>query len=111
MRKTRVFQRDAYISVDFFKKKTEVVRLKNLEGEPGPLDVSIELGAGKGKKLIYFDQLNVSDTNAIGMELELFADAIMNDEQTAVTAEAGMAALEVAHQINEKIQASLNILA
>ncbi|MFM9051179.1 MAG: Gfo/Idh/MocA family protein, partial [Bacteroidota bacterium] len=110
MRKTRFFQRDAYISVDFFKKKTEVVRLKNLEGEPGPLDVSIDLGAGKGKKLIYFDQPTVEDSNAIGMELDLFADSIMNDSPTAVTVEEGMAALHVAHQVNDKIQASLNTI-
>ncbi|MEY4593916.1 MAG: hypothetical protein RIQ47_326 [Bacteroidota bacterium] len=109
MRKTRFFQRDAYISVDFFKKKTEVVRLKNLEGEPGPLDVSIDLGT-KGKKLIYFDQPNVEESNAIGMELDLFAASIMNDQPTAVPVEDGLAALHVAHQINEKIQASLNIL-
>jgi predicted dehydrogenase len=111
MRKTRFFQRDAYISVDFFKKKTEVVRLKNLEGEPGPLDVAIDLGADKGKKLIYFDQPSVEETNAIGMELDLFADAILNDQPVAVSVEEGLAALHVAHQVNEKIQASLNILA
>lgn len=111
MRKMRFFQRDAYLSVDFFKKKTEVVRLKNFEGEPGPLDVSIDLGNGKGKKLIYFDQPSVSETNAIGMELDFFADAILNDHVTAVPVEDGLAALQVAHLINEKINASLNVLA
>ncbi|MFM7216822.1 MAG: Gfo/Idh/MocA family protein [Bacteroidota bacterium] len=111
MRKTRFFQRDAYISVDFFKKKTEVVRLKNLEGDPGPLDVAIDLGNDKGKKLIYFDQPSVEETNAIGMELDLFADSILNDQPVAVSVEEGLAALHVAHQVNEKIQASLNILA
>ena len=111
MRKTRFFQRDAYVSVDFYKKKTEIVRLRNLEGEPGPLDVAIDLGEGKGRKLIYFDQPAISETNAIGMELELFADAILQDLPTAVTVEEGLSALQVAHQINEKINASLNILA
>lgn len=111
MRKTRFFQRDAYVSVDFYKKKAEVVRLKNLEGEPGPLDVTIELGPGKGKKVIYFDQPQIPDTNAIGMELDLFADSILQDKTTAVPAEDGLAALDIAHQINDKIQASLNILA
>lgn len=110
MRKTRFFQRDAYISVDFYKRKSEVVRLKNFEGEPGPLDVTIDLGPGKGKKQIYFDQPQVLETNAIGMELDLFADSIVNDKPTAVTVEDGFAALQVAHQINDKIQASLNIL-
>ncbi|MFM2135941.1 MAG: hypothetical protein RL021_1341 [Bacteroidota bacterium] len=111
MRKMRFFQRDAYLSVDFFKKKTEIVRLKNLEGDPGPLDVSIDLGPGKGKKLIYFDQPSIMETNAIGMELDLFADSIMQDQPTAIPVEDGLAALEVAQQINDKINASLNVLA
>lgn len=111
MRKMRFFQRDAYLSVDFYKKKTEIVRLKNLEGEPGPLDVAIDLGPNKGKKLIYFDQPSIPETNAIGMELDFFADSIMQDQPTAVPVEDGLAALEVAQQINDKINASLNILA
>ncbi len=45
------------------------------------------------------------------MELDLFADSILQDKTTAVPAEDGLAALDIAHQINDKIQASLNILA
>ena len=111
MRKSRFFQRDAYISVDFLKKKTEVVRLKNVVGEPGPLDITIDLGNGKGSKQIYFDNLKVEEGNAIRMELELFIQSILNDQPTAVTAEDGCKALEVAHRVMEKLNASLNILA
>jgi predicted dehydrogenase len=110
MRKTRFFQRDAYISVDFLKKKTEVVRLKNLSGEAGPLDITIDLGNGKGTKVIYFDNLKVGESNAIKMELEQFIQAIMNDEATPVPIEDGYHALQVAHQVMEKINASLNVL-
>ncbi|NNC85319.1 MAG: Gfo/Idh/MocA family oxidoreductase [Bacteroidia bacterium] len=105
MRKTRFFQKDAYISVDFLEKKSEVVRLKNLEGEPGPLDVSIDLGA-KGKKLIYFDHPRVEESNAIREELKSFAEAIVNNTETAVTIEDGHNALHVAHQIVEKLKTS-----
>jgi len=111
MRKTRFFQRDAYISVDFLKKKTEVVRLKNLSGEAGPLDITIDLGNGKGTKLIYFDNLKVGESNAIKMELELFIQSIMNDEATPVPVEDGYHALQVAHQVMEKLNSSLNVLA
>ena len=111
MRKSRFFQRDAYISVDFLKKKTEVVRLKNVVGEPGPLDITIDLGNGKGSKQIYFDNLKVEEGNAIRMELELFIRSILIDEPTPVTAEDGCNALEVAHRVMEKLNASLNILA
>jgi predicted dehydrogenase len=111
MRKSRFFQRDAYISVDFLKKKTEVVRLKSVTGEPGPLDIVIDLGKDKGSKQIYFDTLKIEEGNAIKMELELFIQSVMNDSQTPVTANDGRRALEVAHQVMEKLNASLNILA
>ena len=111
MRKSRFFQRDAYISVDFLKKKTEVVRLKNLEGEPGPLDITIDLGKDKGSKIIYFDQPRIEDSNAIKSELIHFIKAIENDEPIPVTAEEGLLALTIAHQVMDKINASLNVLA
>ncbi len=111
MRKSRFFQRDAYISVDFLKKKTEIVRLKNLTGEPGPLDVTIDLGHGKGIKQIYFDQPKVEETNAIKMELELFINSILHNTTPAVSVEDGYHALHVAHQVMEKLNSSLNVLA
>jgi predicted dehydrogenase len=111
MRKSRFFQRDAYISVDFLKKKTEIVRLKNLVGEPGPLDITIDLGHGKGNKLIYFDQPKVNETNAIKMELELFIDAVLHNTLTPVSVEDGYNALHVAHQVVDKLNSSLNVLA
>jgi predicted dehydrogenase len=111
MRKSRFFQRDAYISVDFLKKKTEVVRLKSVVGEPGPLDITIDLGNGKGSKQIYFDNLKIEEGNAIRMELELFIQSILLDKPTPVSADDGCRALEVAHRVMEKLNASLNILA
>jgi hypothetical protein len=111
MRKSRFFQRDAYISVDFLKRKTEVVRLKNLIGEAGPLDITIDLGKNKGSKIIYFDQPKVEETNAIKMELEKWIEAIEKDTMTPVTIEQGYQALVVAHQIMDKINSSLNVLA
>lgn len=109
MRKSRFFQRDAYISVDFLEKKTEIVRLKNLSGEPGPLDITIDLGE-KGSKIIYFDQPKIDETNAIKMELEQFIQAVLNDSVTPVTVEEGLNALIVAHQIMDKINSSLNVI-
>lgn len=110
MRKSRFFQKDAYISVDFLKKKTEIVRLKNLVGEAGPLDITIDLGE-KGSKIIYFDQPKIEDSNAIKSELEQFINAVLNDESITVTVEEAFQALTVAHQIMEKINSSLNVIA
>src|SRR5204863_6678252 len=99
------------ISVDFLKKKTEIVRLKNLAGDPGPLDVTIDLPNGKGTKLIYFDQPKVDDTNAIKMELELFIQSVLHNTSTSISVEDGYHALHVAHQVMEKLNSSLNVLA
>jgi hypothetical protein len=103
MRKSRFFQRDAYITVDFLKKKTEVVRMKTITQEPeNPFAITIDLGE-KGKKQIFFDNPQVEENNAIKMELESFAYAILNNKKTAVTAEDGFRALDVAFKVMEKI--------
>src|SRR5688572_25124877 len=53
MRKSRFFRRDAYISVDFLEKTVSLVKLKQVEGQPDPLALTIELGQGKGLKQIW----------------------------------------------------------
>ncbi len=104
MRKSRFFQRDAYISVDFLKKSAEVVRLKNVIGEPDPLAVTIDLGSGKGTKQIYFENPAVTESNAIKSELETFAKAIKSNQVPVVSIEDGFKALDVAHQIIDKLK-------
>jgi hypothetical protein len=105
MRKSRFFQRDAYIAVDFLKKRTEIVRLKNIEPgtEVDPLAMTIDLGADKGSKQIYFEAPTVDTINAIKTELELFHKAIVNDINPLVSGHDGMLALQVANQIIEKL--------
>lgn len=104
MRKTRFFQKDAYIAVDFLEKSSEVVRLKEVIGEADPLAVTIDLGEGKGTKQIYFENPKVEPSNAIKQELESFAEAILNNTKPHVPIEDGYAALQVAHQIVEKLK-------
>lgn len=103
MRKTRFFQKDAYIAVDFLDKSAEVVRLKEIHGDPDPLAVTIDLGE-KGTKQIYFENPSVESTNAIKEELETFAEAILKDTTPKVSIEDGYAALQVAHQIADKLK-------
>ncbi len=104
MRKTRFFQKDAYISVDFLKKTTEVVRLKEVHGTPDPLALTIDLGENKGSKQIYFENPKVDETNAIKEELDSFADAILHDRKPLVPIEDGYTALVIAHQIADKLK-------
>lgn len=49
----------------------------------------------------------VVPVNAIKMELELFASAILNDTETPVTIDDGYRALQVAHMILHKIEKNI----
>lgn len=104
MRKSRFFQKDAYISVDFLGKKTEIVRLKDLdEGVFDPFRMILDLGEGKGKKQILIENPEIEPINAIKTELEKFHDAIVKDETPVIPITDGYHALDVAYQIMAKI--------
>jgi predicted dehydrogenase len=111
MRKARFFQKDAYISVDFLKRKTEVIRMKPLEGDPDPLAIVVDTGRGDDRKVIHFDNPEVPETNAIRDELSGFAEAIRNGTPPGVTAHDGYRAVKVAHAISEKIKTASPLLA
>ena len=98
MRKSRFFQKDTYISVDFLEKKTEVVKMKNAPKNPGDFDMILQNAEGQ-KKQIYFENPNIVPNNAILDELETFAEAIKNNTKPIVTLRDGANALKVAHQI------------
>ena len=98
MRKSRFFQKDAYISVDYLDKVCEVVRMKDAPEVPGDFDMILQNAEGV-KKQIYFDNPQVDANNAILDELESFADAIINDTEPVVTLEQATEALRVAYQI------------
>jgi len=98
MRKSRFFQRDAYIAVDFFEKATEVVRMKDAPENPGDFDMILQNAEGI-KKQIYFENPTVEANNAILDELETFADAINNNTTPIVSLQQGTEALRVAYQI------------
>lgn len=98
MRKSRFFQKDAYISVDFLEKKCEVVKMKDAPEVPGDFDMILQNAEGI-KKQIYFANPEVENNNAILEELETFADAIVNNTTPIVTLEDGTDALRVAYAI------------
>ena len=109
MRKTRMFQKDAYITVDFLEKKSELVRMKSIEGESDdPFAMILDLPNGN-KKQIYFEQPEVENINAIKEELKSLAISINKNTTTSVTLEAGSNALDIATQIMEKMNNGLNL--
>jgi predicted dehydrogenase len=101
MRKMRLFQKDAYIGIDFLNKKTEIIKLKS----PQDVDAfSFDLDTKYGKKTIAVVNPQVPEVNAIKKELEAFRDAILNNSPTVVTEVDGYRAMDVAHQILQKIK-------
>ncbi|MFT3679399.1 MAG: Gfo/Idh/MocA family oxidoreductase [Ferruginibacter sp.] len=100
MRKMRLFQKDAYIGIDFLQKKTEVIKLSS------PADTNaftFDIETGSGKKTVAIANPVVEEGNAIKMELEAFYNAILNNTETPVTVLDGFRAMEVAHLILDKI--------
>jgi predicted dehydrogenase len=106
MRKSRFFQKDAYISVDYLDKVCEVVKMKDAPEVPGDFDMILQNAEGI-KKQIYFDNPSVSPNNAILDELETFADAINNNTTPIVTLEDGTEALRVAYMIIESMESRI----
>jgi predicted dehydrogenase len=102
MRKMRLFQKDAYIGIDFLEKKTEVIKLNT----PGDTNVfTFDIDTNNGKKTIAISNPAVEDGNAIKMELQAFYNAVVNNTNTPVSEIDGFRAMDVAHQILEKIGA------
>ena len=98
MRKSRFFQKDAYISVDFLEKKSEVVKMKDAPENPDDFAMILQNAEGN-KKQIYFENPKVMANNAILDELESFSKAINNNTTPIVSLKQGAKALQVAQQI------------
>lgn len=104
MRKLRVFQKDAYIGIDFLEKKAEIIKIK----QPSDSDVfSFDIDIPNGeKKTIAISNPKITDSNAMKDELVSFVRAIEDNRPTKVSEIDGFLALEVAHKILDKINNS-----
>ncbi|GGB14957.1 Gfo/Idh/MocA family protein [Puia dinghuensis] len=101
MRKMRLFQKDAYIGIDFLNKKSEIIKLKS----PQDLDVfAFDIETPNGKKTIALSNPVVPEVNAIRLELEKFCEAILTNTPTQVSEVDGFRAMDIAHQILQKIK-------
>jgi predicted dehydrogenase len=105
MRKMRLFQKDAYIGIDFLDKKTEIIR-QNANDDKNVFTFDID--TAKGKKTVAISNPVVAETNAMKDELVAFKNAIINNIETPVTILDGYRAMEVAHQILDKINKTAN---
>lgn len=105
MRKLRIFQRDAYMSVDFLEKEAEIVRMhREQPSDTGGLILPV---AFQGQtKWIQRLKPEVPAVNAIQTELRRFAEAIINNETPDVTIDDGIASLDAVQKIIEAIETS-----
>lgn len=101
MRKMRLFQKDAYIGIDFLDKKAEVIRMGD-SGDGSSFTFDIETPNG-GTKTIAIANPPVPEVNAIRQELLEFVDAIKNNKRPVVNEIDGLRAMEVAHIILHKM--------
>jgi predicted dehydrogenase len=104
MRKMRLFQNDAYISIDFSQGLAEVFRLVD-EGDVSvkPTMMLGKIDLGQKKRVIVYEQPEVKEVNALKYELELFIKSVMNGTEPPVTGHDGLQALEVAQEILKMI--------
>ncbi len=105
MRKMRMFQKDAYISVDFDSGVSEVFRLiPDSEKSVEHFLTFGEMGVGENKKSVVYEQPEPRKVNALKHELELFIEAVLNDKTPVVSGKDGLKALQVAEVIIKKIE-------
>ncbi len=109
MRKMRIFQNNAYISMDFGNQEVDIYRILNdsesVEMQsPATMLGTIEAGL-KNKKIIY-EKPAIPEINAILEEQRSFANAVMSGKKIAVTAEEAAEALRIAEIINDQVQES-----
>ena len=105
MRKTRIFQKDAYITVDFLDKKAEIFRIHDEVDENNPLSMTITLADGTDKQ-ITFEMPEIHPINAIKTELESFYDAIVHNTTPMVSIDDGINVLKLAYRILEAVEES-----
>lgn len=102
MRKHRIFQKDAYITVDFLDKQTDIVRIKDVQTDIDPLAMTLTLADGSSKQ-ITIEQTQVGPINAIMTELESFNKAIINNTEPPVSIHDGVQALKVCYMILDEL--------
>jgi predicted dehydrogenase len=107
MRKMRMFQRDAYITLDFTSGTSEIYRLIKPEEYDPVKSISYGImGVGENKKAVVYEQPEQKEINALKYELELFINSVLENKEPVVSGEDGLKALIVAEMIIKKIRES-----
>jgi predicted dehydrogenase len=90
-RKMRLFQRDAYVSIDFLACEATIARRGKGEMFPGVPDIRVE-------------QRQFEANDALKLEIQAFLAAVRGEQPVAVTGEDGLRALDTALRIGQAMQ-------
>ena len=99
MRKMRMFQKNAYFSIDFAEKELECYRLVDKDDS-----VQFDFELGHNNKKIILEKPKIADKNAIAEEQLLFAESILEGKPIAVSAEDAAKAMCIAEEISNQIE-------
>jgi predicted dehydrogenase len=107
MRKLRIFQRDAYFSIDLGNQQVDVFKL--LDGKPDAEKYPIAFNLGSiletnNPKNIVYQKPEVPKLNAIQEEQKSFINSILSKQPIAVTASEASEAVRIAEIISKKIK-------
>lgn len=104
MRKLRIFQKNAYISLDFLEKKAEVYRLVKTENKESTLGKTVvgQIPVEKTGKTIIYEKPDIKSEDMLTSELSSFLQAIATRTTPLVTGEQAKQALELALEIKKK---------
>jgi hypothetical protein len=108
MRKMRIFQKQAYISIDFGNQDVEVFRILG-DDDPAaanaiPATMLGLLDEALHNKRIVYEKPEVAQGNAIFEEQKAFIEAINKQAPVAVSAHEAAEALRIAELINAQVK-------
>lgn len=106
MRKMRIFQRNAYISIDFLNNTSEVFRLSE-DSETSVFSMPVNMN-GKEYKITY-EKPAVNILNAMKYEEELFFKSILENIEPVVSLKDGKEAIRIANEILMKIETNRSL--
>jgi len=96
-RQMRIFQPDAYIAIDFDKRKTRIVEKKSAGPIGGFSDVDME-------------EESYEEVDELEREVEAFIAAVLDGTPPAVSGEDGRRALEAALTVTDSLRANLAVM-
>ena len=102
MRKTRIFQEDAYISINFLEKEFQVVKIRDKRKGEAENSLIVKNNLGE-EKVIFFENPEVQSINSIEAELNDFYGSIKFKSDSKVSLNDGIKAPEVAEEIMRQL--------